>query len=205
MTHSSQTQIVNQALAEIGSTTRLNSLSDDQSETAQRAKAMFPLQLRDLLESHPWNFALRRAQLNEFATPPVHGWERAFQLPADCVRWLPPSRDEAAYFDGEQEGNLLLSNAEAPLLIRYISYVDDTSKWPGSFALTMVYRMAVVLVEGATGSKGTKDRMEEKSLYQLRMAKRRDGLATGQRQRGRVLVRSDLLAARNRAYFHGNR
>jgi hypothetical protein len=201
-----QTDIVNAALAELGSTSRINSINDEQSNSARRANAVWNMTLRLLLAEHPWNFAIKRAKLNALAAAPLSKYERQFSLPADLVRWLPPAQGDIDYFEGEVEGEVMLSDAEAPLVLRYIAFVEDVSKWPASFVEAFKYKLAASMAEGEASSQSLRDRMLDQYEYWMTKAKRRDGQATGKRRiHGRVTVRSDWLRARNSPYAGSGR
>jgi hypothetical protein len=55
-------------------------------------------------------------------------YSQAFEKPADCVRWLPWRRGHEDYFEGEEEGDYILSNAAAPIAFRYINGIEDMSR-----------------------------------------------------------------------------
>lgn len=196
----SQVGIVNAALARLGSTDRLTSI-DDNHNSAKRAKAAWRDLRRALLIRHPFNFAIGRARLNEDATPPAFGWRARFALPADCVRWLPPAPGDRGYFDGEREGDFILTNARAPLPCRYIRDVEEVPSWSPGFVMAMTIGLAQWISMGITESVGMQDRLDQIADRAIREAKRVDGLETGRRQRGAAMVHSDWLTARNRPNF----
>ena len=51
-------------------------------------KKHFPQQRRATLRGHPCNFAIKRVQLAASATAPIFGFSKAFDLPADYIRFL---------------------------------------------------------------------------------------------------------------------
>jgi hypothetical protein len=88
----SEVAICNSALLKIGGS-RINSLTED-SRSAKLCNEQYS-KIRDAaLASHPWNFALKRAQLAKLVTPPVFGFDNQFQLPADYLRVLKTDLDE---------------------------------------------------------------------------------------------------------------
>lgn len=200
-----QTGIVNNALTRIGSNDRLVSFDTGGGNTGERARALWDDLRRLLLAMHPWNFAIARAPLNAASAAPEFGYTRKFQLPADCLRWLPPGdRREDHYFDGELEGRFILTDAVAPLRIRYIRDHTTVSEWSPGFVMAMTQALAEWLSEPVTQSVGMTDRMVEMAERAVKVGKRLDGLETGRRRMGGVVARSDWLAARHRAY-PGNR
>ncbi len=196
-----QTGIVNKALALLGSTSRVNSIEDSGS-VAGHARAVWTMAWRELLADHPWNFALKRAVLNEAGEAPAFGYDRSFNLPADCARWLAPSIDEDIYFEAVLEGRQLLTNAEAPLPIRYISYdqAEAVDKWPPHFVSAMAARLAQEMAEAISQSESVDSKAMERADDLIRRAKRIDGYESGQRGRASVTVRSRWAGARHQSY-----
>lgn len=191
----SQTRIVNAAYAELGSTTRIESITDS---TATRARALWDDLVAELLAEHPWNFQIKRARPNEASGIDLTDseWPYAMRLPADCARWLPPKRSDKNYFRGEVEGKILYCDQKPPILIRYISNEVDVSTWSAHFVRAVVLRLAESMADGVTQSEGKKDRLNERAERALKRAKRIDGLETGDTQRDGVVVRSGWLTAR---------
>ena len=82
-------------------------------------------QVRDaVLRAHPWNCAVKRANLAPKTTVPVYGYSFAFALPADCLRLL---EADTAY-DYKVEGRDVLGD-ENPLYIRYIFKNEDVASY----------------------------------------------------------------------------
>lgn len=189
----SHTSVANAALAELGSTENLTSFALDQSSSAFRARALWQGILMAALARHPWNFAIRRATLNPGAL--VDGI-RSWQLPQDCVRWLP----DDAVATMEREGDTLVGRDRDALHIRYIAYVDDPALWSPGFVRVMTLQLAAAMAEGVTQSEGIKNALLERGEMEMRAARRVDGLETGARRRSGVTVRSDWLNARSRSY-----
>lgn len=206
LTKASTTSIVNDALARLGSTERVRSINEDRT-VALAAKAVWDGLLQAEFD-FPWNFAIARAKLNAHADAPAFGYSRQFKLPADCLRWLPPvAEDGTAYFEGEEEGGFILTNAEAPLLIRYISKdkAEDVGSWPASFVQFITYALAYAMAEPVTQSQGIKDRMEAKMNEARTIARRRDASSSPRRSRVMATQRSPWLASRGRPYVPGER
>lgn len=200
MATATQSGIVNAALAELGSTSRISSI-DDQHGIAPDAKAVWDQVMNDLLAEHPWNWAIARAVLNAGVTP-EHGFDYGYALPADCLRWLPWNAEDADHFEGVEEGGRLLTDFAGPVNVRYISAElgGRMARWSPAFVRAMTFAMAVALAEPLTQDESIKADMEAKAEGKLRRAKRRDGLASGGRSRNQVTVRSDWLTARERRY-----
>ncbi|WP_225205087.1 hypothetical protein [Novosphingobium huizhouense] len=199
----SQTDIVNGALEDLGSRTRINAI-DDTGRIAASARTHWASVVRELLPKHTWNFAIRRQNLPlQEALAEGAGWLYAYGLPGDCARWLPPSHEDGdRFFDGEEEGGRILTDREAPLPVRFISYElgSDTSKWPAHFAAAVRAELAARMADTVTQSETVVDRTRKLAQAALAAAKRADGLSTGRTSRRQVTVKSDWLGARERPY-----
>lgn len=191
-----QSAIVNSALSRLGSTERISSI-DDAKEVAKHAAAHWDAVLRHLTGKHPFNFALEREQLPALSAVPAHGWARQFKLPNDCLRFLPPRPGDDVHYECEVEGGKILTDAEAPLNVRFISSakVDDTSRWPPYFAEAVELELAARMCEAVTGASGLAKSLAEQAALSLKDAKRRDGLESGKAKRQSVHCRSRWLAA----------
>ena len=67
---------------------------------------------RQVLEEHPWHFAVKRDQLAAAGDVPAFGWDVAYTIPADCLRIvsLGDENDPIQGDDYELEGGMLLSD-----------------------------------------------------------------------------------------------
>lgn len=199
----SPTRTCNAALALLGESARITSIEDN-SPLAKLFLTVWDEAVEEVLTAHPWNPAVKRANLPVSAdfTPEGSQYDQAFELPNDCLRWLPARRDHVDYFEGEEEGGYILSNADAPIAIRYIARVDNLAKWTAGMRETLAAKLAWKLAKPITGQSGMMDRMRVAYDAAFTEAKRQDGAATGDRARG-LEFRSDWLAARRRPYAGG--
>jgi hypothetical protein len=198
----SQVGIINEALVELGSTRFITSI-EDSIAPAPSAKVVWDAVVRFMLDDHPWNWAIERATLNVAAPSPEFGFDYAYTLPADCLRWLPPAHEDGdAYFEGREEGGRLLTDKAAPIMIRYVSSTKGAviAKWSGSFERAVSLEIAARLAEPITQDESIKDRTRAEAERQLRKAKRRDGLSSGHARRRELTARSDWLTARQTQY-----
>lgn len=190
-----QTGIINAAAVVLGSSERITNIESPK-KLAVTAKAFWNLTIRTLLADHPWNFGIKRALLNA-GPAPVWGYERSFAPPPDCVRILPSRIIDGCefYYDGELEDGKILSDAEAPLAIRYISAetIDNVQAWRPTFAKAASYALAMDMAEDMTGSSGLSDKKAEEAQMWLKRAKRIDGLESQRGNRGAVTARSRWL------------
>jgi len=130
----SKVSIVNRALALLGANKIVN-LSDN-TEEAKSANNMYDGSLRSILAECPWNFALKRANLNMITTTPEWGGGNYFQKPADCVRIFDSNVD-----DLKIEGQYVKSNSKS-VGILYTYLCTNTDLYSPSFIDAFSYRLA---------------------------------------------------------------
>jgi len=201
----SVTRIANRAYVLLGQDSRISSI-DDVSNAAQRVKAVWDGARDTVLSLHPWNFATKRQMLErDTETVPAFGWSYRFRLPADCLRWLPPARDDRDYMFAVEEDGFLLCNDEGPIPARFIYRNEDVTRWSSSFITAMSYQLALEMCESATEQKGLRDRLLNDRDEAVREAKKLDGLASGDRERGNVVAQSRILSARHGGTGRGGR
>lgn len=144
-------EIANRALQRLGAT-RLVSLTEN-SRTARSVNAVYESARDAELRAHPWNFAVRRAQLAEDVTAPVFGPAHSYTLPADFLKLLPP--DAGWHYndlDWKIEGRSVLTDEVAPLNIRYIARITDANTMDALFREALAMRMAKEMCEELTNS-----------------------------------------------------
>lgn len=180
----SRTSTVNLALTRIGTSRRISSL-DEGTALAGAALAVFDPALRACLVAHPWNFAMARTSLAADAEPPAFGYARKFTLPGDCIRWVPPEQDEDVFFEGEEEGGCILTDAEAPLPVRYIRLVEDAGLWSAEFEQVLAYRIGLDLGYAVTALAEVTNLSEEGFLGALAQGKRLDARRSRRPERDR--------------------
>ncbi|MBI1406170.1 MAG: hypothetical protein GC145_08605 [Caulobacter sp.] len=154
----SQTAIGNAALGKLGQGAVLS--FDDPDDRARWLKSRFG-EVRDLcLRANRWHFAMARARLSVEATAPAFGYQRQFPLPSDCLRLAEvggvafEAGGAAAY---ALEGGRILTDAAAPLDIRYVRCVEDVAAWDPLFAEAVACRLASELAEKLTQSSGKRE------------------------------------------------
>lgn len=169
----SEVDIANRALQKLGAE-RIVSLTQD-SENARACNLSYPL-IRDAeLRNHPWNFAIKRAQLAADATAPAFGPANSYTLPSDCLRLLPP--DPSANFnthDWQVEGRKILTDDAAPLEIRYISRVTDTTQYDSLFIEALACALAQELCEQLTQSNSKAQIIRSDYMAAIRAARKQN-------------------------------
>ena len=154
--------ISNRALTFLGAQP-ITSLVDDTKE-ARACNRMFEQSRNQVLRSHAWNFAVKRAALAANTTAPVWEYTNAFDWPADCLRIIEANTTE----EWNIEGRSIVSNAAAPLQIIYISEVTDPTLFDALFVETYALRLAADLAYEITASQTVLSNMEE--LYRRKIA-----------------------------------
>ena len=100
----------------------------------------------DLLASHNWSFATKRATLAQTTNTPVSRFDFEYQLPADWLKMVKVSDNEQslAGVDYQIEDGKVLSSAEE-IFIVYIANIQDPNLMTASFRETLAFRIAADL------------------------------------------------------------
>jgi hypothetical protein len=146
----SETDIVNDALGRLG-ISPVMALTDS-TKQAQFSNRFYESTRDEVLASHPWNFASKRAVLAQLATPPDFEWSYAYQLPTDNLRLLQLNGYDLGKVRDPWhiEGNRLLTDAEKAE-VRYIARVTDTTFYPALFSEALSLKLASKLCAPLTG------------------------------------------------------
>lgn len=154
----SKTEVANKAAMKLG-LPRLSNIDTDNSPTAQALSGSWDSVRDSYLQSYPWNFAIKRADLAASTTEPVWGFDAKFDLPTDCLRVL-DVKDVDNYVI---EGRYVLANTNGPLYIKYISRVEDVSLWTPLFGDGFSTELAI-----ETCDRLTDDQSKKQILLQMR-------------------------------------
>lgn len=156
----SQVEIANRALTKLGAA-RIISLDDDVKQ-ARSVKSMFDIVRDAEMRAHIWSFTVKRKSLAALSSTPDWGFDYEYQVPPDYLRILQvndiypgPSLDDyrnAATAEYSIENKKILANFAAPLKIRYIARIEDTSLWDATFIEAFASRLAMEMCEDLTQS-----------------------------------------------------
>lgn len=189
-----QRTIANKAMLLLGSGRRIATLDDRDSDDAADLLALWDIARRSAITLHPWNFALKRIDVTRdpqvSARRPIYRYAK----PADCLRWLPWSRDHELYVDLIEEGDWLLADDEGPIVLRYLRDVPEVARWAPLFVDVMAYTLAAEYCQGKTQLLGLRDRLTNERAELLRDAKRVDGAQSGNQRRGALVARTSRWA-----------
>ncbi len=180
----SQVDIANRALTKLGAA-RIISFADDNKQ-ARAIFSMFEIVRDAELRSHIWSFSVKRASLAALVSTPDWGFQTEFPVPSDCLRILMvndvyngPSLEDyrnQPVAEYSLEGNKILTNFPAPLKIRYVSRVFDTTQWDSMFVEAMACRLAMELAEDLTQSNTKRELAQSEYVSALRNAIRSNAL-----------------------------
>lgn len=137
-------QICNDALQGL-KRERIMALTDNSEEAAVCNQA-WPSVRDAVLRTHPWNCAMRQAQLHQSATAPTWKWGYAYPLPTDCLRvWEFVGSDGNPIRKWEKQGNCLLCNEDAPVYISYVRREEDPTLYDALLCDALTARLMVKL------------------------------------------------------------
>lgn len=187
----SQTEICNSALTLLGADT-INAITD-QSNSARALNAVWNLERDSELRKHLWKFSITRAQLPALAAAPVNGpYTSQFELPAGCLRVIQvgnsnfdwPGVDLSDFRSGPTnddyiiEGGMVLTNLVAPISVRYVQQVTDTTLWDACFTSAFAARLARVSCFRITQSTNKEKDTEAAYMQAMQDAVRANALET---------------------------
>jgi hypothetical protein len=160
--------ICNRALQQLGAK-RISDL-DDASPSARACNLAYPIIRQSELRKRVWNFAIKRAELAADSPAPTWGRQNSFTLPNDWLRLAESYPEQltndagvvgvsvafTAQFTGQKdwviEGKKIVTNDEAPLQIRYVADITDTSQWDSIFCEVVSAALAYEICEELTQS-----------------------------------------------------
>lgn len=161
-TVTSDTEICNLALSDLGHY-KISSLGEATKEGQLCATFYGPA--RDaLLRAHPWNFAIKRAELAVDSTgTPAFEYGYAFPLPSDFLRLIRTSVEANGYTDGDwriehgANGSVLVCNDDT-ISIEYVARIEDVARYDPLFvevlAKSLAIKMCMRLTDNAALKQG---------------------------------------------------
>lgn len=159
----SAVEICNLALMKFGNIT-ISSITAPTTKEERACAVFYPLMRDELIASHPWNFAMTRADISaSVATAPAFGFDYAYTLPVNCLRvW------ECTNYDGTWvvESRELLTDAEEEIYIRYLRQVTETGYFPPAFVNCLATRLAAELAVKLADDKSLRQALLQE-LYQV--------------------------------------
>lgn len=165
--------VVNLALDRLGQEP-VFSLDDDTTE-ANLAKRVYPMVRDEVQRQFTWRRLKARASLASDPTAPIFGPDLRYRLPSGFLRLLTVQSGDVRVHDYEIEGDFILTNAAAPLDIRYIETSNDPNKWDSLMVSVMATRLAYDMCEALTNSNTKKQALAGELDELLRQARHSNG------------------------------
>lgn len=176
--------IANNALARLGQAA-IVSMSDT-TPAAQACARQYDLSRLAELEVSSWVFATKRGSLPALASAPAFGFAYAYQFPSEAIRmiqigefWVGSSTTDYRGADESPfaiEGRQILTNLGAPLAVKYVSNVTDSSQFSPLFVQAVGCRLAMDLCQKLTGSGSLKESIRADYKQILAAALRSDAI-----------------------------
>lgn len=169
------TDICNRALQKLGAK-RIASLNEA-SPSARAVNLAYDIVRRSELRKRVWNFTIQRDSLAADSPAPTWGRQNSFTLPSDFLRLAESYPEQltndinvvgvtvafTASFTGMKdwviEQNKIITNDEAPLQIRYVMDVTDTTLFDPLFSEALSTAIAFEICEEITQSNTKKEAM----------------------------------------------
>ena len=168
----SDVAIANLALSLLGASRRIESLLQDHPNARTMAAWYEPV--RDAtLRAHPWSFAIQRARLAADSIDTLFGDLNRFLVPTDFLRILPPTDTT---LDLQIESRYITTTWSAPLDIRYLARITDTSLFDPLFVQAFACQLAISTCEEITQSNTKKTSVREDLKFWLAEARRTNAI-----------------------------
>lgn len=142
---------------------------------AQVAANLYPAVRDSVLRMHPWNCAMKRAQLAQESVSPPFGYTYAYALPSDFLRAWVVTDDGIHPIEYAVERRSLLTDS-GTVYLQYVFRNEDPSTWDTNLLELMEVRMAAAMAMAVTGDAGKKQEFEREALQIMRMARAVDGM-----------------------------
>lgn len=151
-----ETGVANQALSIIKAPSILQNVEDDSEKNARVIRVHYVPVRRALLRRHQWNFAETRVSLPAAAAVPAFGYDRYFELPADCVRVLTAGGDPIFEESWKVIGRNIATSMAAPLDVVYVRDVQNPAQWDALFRMAYVASLALAIAPEIVTDKTTR-------------------------------------------------
>lgn len=164
----SVTEIYNEALGLLGAQ-KISDPSD--TGVAAIVTSVYATCRQSLLESHPWNFALTRAELAQEVDTPTFEFDYQYTLPADYLRLVKFYNPSSKWLE---EGGKILSD-DSSLKCIYIKDVTDPNLMSPLFRKTLAIDLALAIGYTITQNNSLLAQLEVKRRDTFARAKMVDG------------------------------
>lgn len=184
----SEVEICNLALANIGETAKITSIEPpDGSAQAAICARFYPLARDTLLEMGNWSFAIKRKTLVEVDNPRTE-WEYAYEVPGDVnavLAVLPPGALDDWVMNGQLVpqkfvietnvyGQKVLYTNQEDADIRYTAKIVDTTLFSNLFVMSLSWHLSSMiagpLIKGDVGAAESKRCAQMATAYMMQAA-----------------------------------
>jgi hypothetical protein len=202
-------EICNLALSHLGDTASVSAIDPPEASVqAELCSRFYPIARDTVLQSHPWSFITRRADL--VLTAEVNDqWEYVYALPnnlIEIIAILDPNTDHdysityetsenlGAFPDGVgayaprpyaietlAAGTRVICTNQVDAVARYTQYITDTTLFPPMFAMALTWLLASMLAGPLI--KGDVGAAEGKRCYQMFQVHHQSAMAHDSKQR----------------------
>lgn len=165
---SSEVDICNLALDYLNQAP-ITSIDNPTTKTAEACARWYHATRRALLREHPWNFAIKRAQLPKSTATIPFGYSNVYELPSDFLRLVDPGNDEfldIIRYNYQIEDNNLYTNdltgsSTSELNVRYVRNVTSVSEFDSSFVIALAASLASKMAHKFTANEGRLEQIRE--------------------------------------------
>lgn len=166
----SSVEICNSALNKLGAA-RITSLSDD-TKAAKLCNDQYDRLRKEVLRSHPWNFAIAYVSLAATVNTPVwDDWSTEFLIPSDVLRVLETDlvKEEAWEIGYNADGNKVIFTNSDAVKIKYVKDMTNTTRFDANFDEALAFRIAADLAYPLAQSLSLQQNMFR--LYEMALAR----------------------------------
>lgn len=155
----SEVELCNLALAKMGHEGFITSFAEN-SKGAKYMNVFYKPMRDEVIRSHLWRFARKRAVLAPIVGTPAFDGGYYFQYPDDCLRII--GTDEEYFHSGERwfrEGDKIIADTSA-LKIIYLSRVENVAYFDASFVDALATRIAMEACLPITSNTNLKEQLK---------------------------------------------
>lgn len=186
MASTSQTALVNYA-ARLVAASRITALTDG-TKNANVAQDIYAICLDDLLASHNWNFATRRAKLARSSSTPTFGYDYAYVLPSDWLKTVSVHDNDNGdgTVDAKEEevaGQGVICASVEDLYLVYVGTVTDVNRMPAKFRMAFVTALARDIAIAIADSNAIRDYFDGRARKALLAAQSVDAQGSAPEKR----------------------
>jgi len=176
----SSVDICNSALYKIGST-RITALSDN-TKGAIICNDQYDRCRKEVLRSHPWNFAITWISLAATVNTPISDdYDYEFLIPSDVLRVLDTNLTTDDWEIGNNtDGNKVLFCNDDTVKIQYIKDITNTTRFAPDFEEALAFRLAIDLAYAMVQSQSVQQQMFQYYKAALANARSFDAQEKGQ-------------------------